>query len=47
MKCQITKELGGPMLEQENGAKKRDSGEWKSQQSWLGVGEKGGGQDLE
>jgi hypothetical protein len=47
VRYQITEELGDPRTELENGAKKRDSGEWRSQQSWVGGGERGGEQGLE
>ena len=47
MRYQITEELGDPRTELENGARKKDSGEWRSQQSWVGDGERGGEQGLE
>jgi hypothetical protein len=36
VKYQITEELGDPRTELENGARKKDSGEWRSQQLWVG-----------
>jgi hypothetical protein len=48
VRYQITGELGDPKKELENGARKTDSGEWRSQQSWGGGGgERGGEQGLE